>query len=874
MKKFLAPISITVVLALVVVLYYVFFHAANTYDAIPDSAVAVVEINDWSKFDHLLSTTENAALRKTAAVIKLEEQIGFMQKLFAFNTPLATGLASGKITISTHLTSAGDFDYLFTIPVKGIEADEILHLLNTKHDVASVIKRTYKERAVVDVTMKDGRRFSFTIIKNVLALSFTSFLTENAITAITTGYNLSSDKGFKRLIKKFKSEGPISLFINYKNADVIFPVSLKPQKMALLSDIKENQNWVGYNISFEADKINFSGVGLLNTSALQTSKNILSNTIWNNIPDDAAYVNVGLNDLKDEGNVKSSDNKLLKADFKNWIGDAHAFVTLEPLREDFTEYNIFIVQVTDENKAIENLKHLVSLDGTKAVPVDTCMHAAIFHLKDGSVINQVFGSSFTAFTNSFFVVNNHLAIFCNSPDILKFTMERINLGETLNKSDALRKSIGRLKTATGLVYINPAKASAIFSGLIKEGSTLQPWLSNLNAISFISDVNGEWNTMHAGIITGSQNISVGGGLLWKTKLQTVSDFAPQIVLNISTGDKEIFTQDTANNIYLISNSGDVLFTRNIGEKIVSSVYQIDYYNNGKLQYIFNSANHIFLIDGLGNDAGSYPLRLSYPAATGLTVVNNSGSKCRYYVPCTNGSIYGYEVTGRPLSGWSPLKGVGVISKPLQSFKFKKSELMLAFNNSGKLILLGNKGDIKWSIDNLPLTNQNFSIVRTGDDFQVMNAAGNQLIQISSDGNDNIKPLIDSAFSFAATPTSDSGYSYFYSGQHDVRAYNEKGSFTNGISLKSSVIGGILVATIPVGNEINASALALSSQDHYLLVKDESLKKMMIYDLALKPIAEYPVNNTATFAICDLFDHKELIGIQPDVTGTISCYRIR
>ena len=861
MKKFLVPIAITIVLVVVVVLYSAFFHAANTYDAIPDSAVAVAEINDWGKFSQQLSTTESTAgLRKTAAIIKLVEQIAFTQKLFAFNKGLTAGLSSGKITFSTHLTSADDFDYLFTMPIKGVESDEILHVLNAKPDVASVIKRTYKERAVVDVTMKDGRRFSFTIIKNVMALSFTSFLTENAITAITTGYNLSNDKGFKKLINKFKSEGTISLFINYKNADVIFPVSLNPQKIALVSDIKENQNWVGYNISFEADKINFSGFGLLNSKATTISKNVLSNTIWNSIPDNAAYVNVGLNDLKEETNTKSADNKLLKADFKNWVGDAHAFITLEPLREDFTEYNAFIVQVTNEAKAIENLKHLVSLDGAKALPVDTFMHAEIFHLKDGSVINQVFGSNFTTFTNTFFAISNHIAIFCNSPDILKFTMERISLGQTLNKSEELRKSIGGLKTATGLVYINPAKAAAIFSGLIKDGSTLQPWLSNLSAISFISEVNGEWNTMHAGIITGSQNKTTGGSLLWKTRLQTISDYTPQVVLDVSSGDKAIFTQDTANNIYLISNSGDILFTRNIGEKIMGSVYQIDYYSNGKLQYIFNSANHVFLIDASGNDAGSYPLRLSYPAATGLTVVNNPGSKCRYYVPCTNGSIYGYEVTGRPLSGWSPLKGVGVISKPLQSFKFKKAELMLAFNNSGKLMLLGNKGEIKWSVDNLPVTNQNFSLVQTGPDFLALNASGNQLIQISADGNDNIKPLVDSAFSFAATATSDSGYSYFYSGQHDVRGYNEKNEFKNAVSLKSLVISNI--ATITIGDAT------------YLTVVDASLGKVMLYDLTLKPVAEYQVNNTATFAICDLFDHKELTGIQPDASGNISCYRIK
>ena len=65
------------------------------------------------------------------------------------------------------------------------------------------------------------------------------------------------------------------------------------------------------------------------------------------------------------------------------------------------------------------------------------------------------------------------------------------------------------------------------------------------------------------------------GLLWKTKLKTLSVYKPQMVQNAATGENEIFTQDTAGNIYLLSASGEILFAKNIGEAIVSDVKQID-----------------------------------------------------------------------------------------------------------------------------------------------------------------------------------------------------------------------------------------------------------------------------------------------------------
>jgi len=176
------------------------------------------------------------------------------------------------------------------------------------------------------------------------------------------------------------------------------------------------------------------------------------------------------------------------------------------------------------------------------------------------------------------------------------------------------------------------------------------------------------------------------------------------------------------------------------------------------------------------------------------------------------------------------------------------------------MLLGSKGDIKWMVDNLPVTRQDFSIIETANDFFVLNAAGSQLIEIESDGNDNIRPVIDSALAFDATATSDTGYQYFYSSEHDVRSYDGSGAFKNAVSLKADLAGGIEVRTI--------------GTTKYLLVKDISAGKILVYDLMLNQVAEYPVFNTEQFVITDLFGRNEFIGIQPDGNGNISCYRIK
>jgi len=866
-KKFAVPLSVGGVLLLLLVIYFVFLRSANVYEAIPDSAVAVIEINDWSKFNNELNAQQSAMeLKKTMAMKKLTDEVAFIQRfLSSFNPKLKAEVDNGTITISAHLISADDFDYLFTIPANGMNADEIdkgLRIRRAGSDIKDAQTRIFKEQKVEDVVMKDGTRFSITCMKGVLILSYTSFLTETSVTAIATGNNLANDKDLCKVMKRNNAAGPVKLYVNFKKADVIFPVSLKLQKIGLLNDMHSMQTWAGYGITFRDDQLTFSGTGLLVNEVKEDEapRNILANNIWNSIPDNAAYANVGFTVLNSDDKAVTGGNNIAGAAFKDWVGDARAFVTLEPLNEDFSEQNVFIVQVKDDNKAINELKKLIAVDGTKPVAIDTFMHDEVFNLKSGAVINQVFGSSFTVFGNTYFAMNNHTVIFCNSQDILKFALEKISKGETLNKDAACGKAIEASgKTATGTVYVNPAKAALLLSGMIREGSSLQTYLSHQNSMVFEFNAGGKWNVTHGTLITGTGN-KASAGLLWKTKLQTLSTFIPQIVVNETTGDKEIFTQDTANNIYLLSKSGEVIFTKNIGEKIIGTVSQLDYYNNGQLQYIFNTAYHVFMLDRAGNDAASYPLRLSNAALAGLTLAHTGASSYRYFVPCSNGAIYGYEANGKPLPGWSPKNGLGLINRPVQIFKSKKSDYILAYNAQGKLMLLGSKGDIKWMVDNLPVTRQDFSIIETANDFFVLNAAGSQLIEIESDGNDNIRPVIDSALAFDATATSDTGYQYFYSSEHDVRSYDGSGAFKNAVSLKADLAGGIEVRTI--------------GTTKYLLVKDISAGKILVYDLMLNQVAEYPVFNTEQFVITDLFGRNEFIGIQPDGNGNISCYRIK
>jgi hypothetical protein len=53
--------------------------------------------------------------------------------------------------------------------------------------------------------------------------------------------------------------------------------------------------------------------------------------------------------------------------------------------------------------------------------------------------------------------------------------------------------------------------------------------------------------------------------------------------------------------------------------IMGSVQQLDFYKNGKLQYLFNTAEKIHLIDRNGNYVERYPIALRSPATSPLAL---------------------------------------------------------------------------------------------------------------------------------------------------------------------------------------------------------------------------------------------------------------
>ena len=179
---------------------------------------------------------------------------------------------------------------------------------------------------------------------------------------------------------------------------------------------------------------------------------------------------------------------------------------------------------------------------------------------------------------------------------------------------------------------------------------------------------------------------------WETRLDTIIAFKPQMVINHYTKEKEIFVQDKKNNIYLINHSGRLLWKKHIEEAIMGEVFQIDYFKNGKLQYLFNTKSKIYMFDRNGNFVERYPISLPDKAVAPLSVFDyDKNKKYRLFIPLINKKVKVYDTEGKSISGFKFKSTDNNIIAPVQYVRDNNKDYIIITDKS-RIYILNRKGE--------------------------------------------------------------------------------------------------------------------------------------------------------------------------------------
>lgn len=450
------------------------------------------------------------------------------------------------------------------------------------------------------------------------------------------------------------------------------------------------------------------------------------------------------------------------------------------------------------------------------------------------------------FNNEFYVasINNYIVI-SEFQSVIEQAIHAIQSLNVLKNQTNYADFNSSMAQHAGLNrYINVDLLSAYLSTITTENT----WKDEINQIQI------QLNPLNDKLFTALKmnfvnEIAVQTQDIWKTHLDTTSHFKPQIVINHNDNSNEILVQDDKLQLYLLNNAGQIQFKIPIKGKILSEIYQIDYYNNDKLQYVFNTTDQIYIVDRNGDRVDAFPIDLPTKATNGMRVLNyDNAGIYRYFVACDNGNFYGYEKNGSPLAGWSPLKNVGSVLHELQYVVVDQKDYLYFSNSNGEFYTFNRKGEMRFSTVKTNVKNGSFH----WEDDRFVGGDFGQVQEIRITGKLSNKAILDSSYRH---------FTFSPSIINDEKAY----AFANQKQFKYQLSQWKSLADFSV-DDIHQIETFINNNNRWFIIYTND-KAYMIDELG-NSHPDFPVETKSPIRLVYLIEGKDRLLLYNDLEGNL------
>lgn len=729
--------------------------SSNPIDAIPLSAAIVVAYPNltkaWNTFE------EQDYYRLLASIEPLDNFFArhmLLDSLMRYDQDVKAALSGSTLWSSFHSVANDSLTFFHTLKPKTGSAKGVLEGLQKSLTTKGTIsEQKLGQRLVLKVVFSNPFGIAYITTENDLILASSSLsLLQTSIDQLRSGKSLKNDVNFANAVNAAGKNVEANIFVNFSKAPDYITGALKPSITALQASMGQFASWLELDLNLKPDGLTFNGFTYTNDSLPQYLSLFLEQkpqTI--SFPDvlpsnTASFIFYGIEDaisfssdyrklLSQLGKLQALDQELdslnqlyeidLEQNLLGWVGNAFGLCITETRQENFVNNSYLVFETKSADLAEKLLDDLgVKLaDKTGLIPETQPENGVLIkQLLLNGVISQLLGVDFEDYDNpSYAIINNHVVFGTNTEAVahyvqfvqadrtlakeLSFSRFAENLGSTFNifsyhhlkKSEKILRSYLN-RDATEMLKSNPELLGSFEALGTQLSSTGQSFYSNI----FIK-YNPDWEA--------SEETS------WEAKMDTTAQIPPVFVKNHLSDEIEVFVQDVTNAIYLFNQTGKRLFRAEIAEPIESKPQQVDAFKNGKLQYIFNTKNFIYLIDRDGNLVDGYPIELKAAAVTELAVFDYDNDKdYRLLITCENKRIYNYSIKGESVKGWRHNRASDLTIHPFKHMLVSGKDYLITGESSGKIHLLNRAGKNRVKVERYvePSKNNHLQIFKSNE----------------------------------------------------------------------------------------------------------------------------------------------------------------
>lgn len=696
---------------------YAVIHS-NPIDAIPSDAAFFLEMNNGAAgMQQLKNTDFFKSLLSDSAFKEMQNSFHWLDSTVKTESLAEQMWKSEKLFISAHPTKANDFDFLYCCNLpRGKSAGDVISIIEdlAENNFTEEI-REYEDVKIYELKKENNSYFTYAMSKGVFLFSRTSFLVEDGIRQLKNGISFNKSKTFTKLGKAFGKNETILLFVNHNGLHDLLTGFMSSDRPGLRNVLSNISRWSRFSIQLQKNSFLLNGLSsstdttdLFYSIKNQTASISRAATIAPSRT--AAFIDFSVTNLdqclnRQRANgiffiAKSSADQIIdsiskknKIDLKklmtSWASQEMAMVITEPGSPNLENNTYALIKAKNVADATNALEKIQSASG-KIGPNEKYRGHAINNFNVSAAVPLFYGNIFIDIQKSYYSPINNFIVFANSPSILKSMIDDIEDKKTLDKEeDFQRHTVNSALNGQINFYFNLQRGGNVLrsvandelsSKLINDGILRRTIQSTAFAFSTSNDL-----TTSIGRVDFSGERKKEIHLLWSAQLDTNAITPPFVVKK--GNEKLIAIQDAHNDLNLYNESGELIWKKFIGEKILSSIVSMDQYNNGEVQMVFNTPTKLYVIDSKGDSVGAFPIRLPAKASNGCLVKDFDGrNKYEIYVACENGMIYAYESTGKPIDEWIFKQTLTGIQNDFQSFKIGSNSYLVAQSNQGISII--------------------------------------------------------------------------------------------------------------------------------------------------------------------------------------------
>ena len=666
--------------------------------------------------------------------------------------------------------------YVMAIRVEGKQSIRFLYVLNrsglfSRGDVHVFLQKMFagvqvKERKYnnqkIYLASRGKDEVCYAVVGGMVLVSNSELYVEDAVNQLSNPGEDEKDGAprFKNVNRYFSAGAGLNVFLNTTCFSDLLPLLLQKDFIAKQTNIAKWFKWGALDGEIKPSGVSFNG--FVHYDGLKAAFPV---AFKGQLPQDSKLDAVMPADVKSVSILALSDVKNYLASLETYRYGAGQIENVRKRKQEFArlfgdkldeewqallkgewgkgtlsydasrkqEEGIVVVHVKAGSLARGLLEKMLKSYASKSGISETSLYRSFALDKDKKVsyfkmpvpdfAGVMWGYVLGGIATNYVLVEDNYVVFSSSERGLQVFASDYMRRLSVRDQEWYQKLRTKLSSKSNWMYLSEIVAMLPYYEQVTKGALRELLERNKEGMEVFSSLGLQWvcegdMLYHTLFLSTEEVEQKQAQIMWQTRLDARMSMKPTIVVNHNTGERELFVQDEGNTIYLINDVGRILWKLPIDGKINSEVYQVDMFKNGKLQYLFSTPGHLYLIDRNGNYLPRFPLAFKSSCERGISVADYENNKnYRVFAPGADHHVYLYEVSGNFVKGWDVPKSDNDIVSKIYHFRVEGKDY-LVYADRYRLYILDRKGKERVKVSTLLNLSANTSLYLTKQNGQM------------------------------------------------------------------------------------------------------------------------------------------------------------